>query len=145
MLRLIAGVIVGYVVMAILIVAAFSLSIVSPDFAFEKERFDVTPGWIAYSLFASFVAAMAGGFVAAWIGKRRAAYATAILAFVLGMGSAVDNLKKQRPAESESPVGLTAIERASKAVQPVWYAFTLPFVGATGIVIGGRRRRKDPN
>jgi len=140
MFRLIVGVVVGYIVMSILIIAVFSLSIVLPDFAFEKDRFDVTIEWIVFTLVAGFISAIVGGFVAAWIGKRRAAYATAIVAFVLGMGGAVDNLKKERPAESDSPAGMTTMERGNKAVQPNWYAFTLPILGATGIVIGGRLR-----
>lgn len=139
MFRLIAGVIVGYVVMAVLIIAAFGLAILSPDFAFEKERFEVTPAWLAISLATSIVAAIVGGFVAVWIGKRRAAsYALAVLAFVLGMGSAVDNLKKPRPAETESPIGMTFEQRASKTAQPNWYAFTLPLIGVAGIILGGR-------
>ena len=143
MFRLIVGVVIGYIVMSILVVVAFSLSIGLPDFAYEKDRFEVTTGWIAYTLVASFIAAAAGGFVSARIGKRPAAYATAIVAFVLGMGLAVDNLKKERPAETDSPAGMTAMERGKKAVQPNWYAFTLPFVGAAGLVIGGRCRKAN--
>src|SRR5262245_15942325 len=65
MIRFIASIVAGYLVMAVLVVLGFSVAMVAPNFAFEQDRLDVTPGWILYSLVVSLVAAAAGGLVAA--------------------------------------------------------------------------------
>jgi hypothetical protein len=141
MFRSIVAVVAGYLVMVVLVIAAFSLSIVAPDFAFQKDSFEVTAAWLVFTLAVSFAAAIVGGFVCAWIARRRSAtHALAALAIVLGLGGAVSNLTKERPTASESAAGLSVMARSERAVQPNWYAFALPFVAAAGILIGGRLR-----
>jgi hypothetical protein len=56
---------------------------------------------------------------------------------VVGFGSAVANQRKERPSAEESPAGMSVVERAKRAVQPTWYAFVLPFLGAAGAAAGG--------
>jgi hypothetical protein len=143
MFRSIVAVVVGYLVMAVLTLLAFGLSLIAPDFAFEKDRFDVTPAWLVFALAATLVAAVVGGFVTVVIARRRSAvYALAALVIVLGFGSAAGNLTRDRPLADESAAGLSAVNRGKRAVQPTWYAFTLPIVGAAGVVIGGRLIRE---
>src|SRR5262245_56274280 len=145
MFRSIAAVVVGYLVMVVLVILAFSIAFVAPNFAFRTDSFDVTLGWLAFALASGLAAAIVGGFACALIARRRSAtHALAALAIVLGLGGAVSNLSKERPAATESAAGLTAMERSKRAVQPHWYAFALPFVGAIGIVIGGRLRKCPP-
>ena len=141
MFRFIVAVVVGYLVMAVLVVAAFSVAVVAPDFAFRADSLDVTAGWLVWTLAASVVAAGAGGFVAAVVARRRSA-ATALAGLVLGAGllSAVGNLAKEWPA-GESAARPNVPERAARAVQPVWYSFLLPVLGAGGVLAGGRLRR----
>ncbi|HJZ90374.1 MAG TPA: hypothetical protein VKE40_05845 [Gemmataceae bacterium] len=142
MFRFIIAVVVGYLVMVVLVVATSSVAFVVPDVAFQKDSFDVTHGWLAYALAVGLVAAVAGGFVAARIARRRRAAAIlAALALIIGLLSAVGNLRRERP--TGSPAGLTTTERASRMVQPTWYAFTLPFVGAAGVLVGGRCARRE--
>jgi hypothetical protein len=137
MVSLIGAVVVGYLVMAVFVMAAFSLALVAPDLAFEAGSFDVTPGWLAYTLVASLAAAAAGGFAAAAVGRTRAVRVLAVLVVVVGLSSAVNNLRRERPAATDDPSSLSVTERAMKAVQPTWYAFTLPFLAAAGVLLGG--------
>lgn len=141
MVRFIAAVALGYLVMAVLVLAAFSVALVAPDFAFRAGSFDVTVGWLAYTLAASLVAATAGGFVAAAVARRRqAASILAALVLILGLGSGLANLVRERPGAAESPAGMSVTERASRAVQPTWYALAVPFLGASAALVGGRIR-----
>jgi hypothetical protein len=129
--------------MAVLVMAAFSVALVAPDLAFQAGTFDVTPGWLAYTLTASLAAAAVGGFVAAVVGRSRAVRALAVLVVVVGLGSAVNNVRRERPAATEDPSGLSVTERAMKAVQPTWYAFALPFLAAAGVLLGGQVRGRE--
>jgi hypothetical protein len=139
--RLILAVLLGYLVMAVCVMLAFSVAFVAPDFAFEKDSYEVTPAWIGYALLLSFVAAAVGGFVAVWLAGRpdaRAAVALAGVVFLLAVGSAVVQLGRDRPEAKPAEIAREGMmERASKAVQPTWYAFTLPFLGAAGALLGG--------
>jgi hypothetical protein len=141
MLRFIVAVVVGYLVMAILVVAASAVALVAPDLAFRQDSYDVRTGWLVWTLVVGAVAAVAGGFVAVVIARRRSA-ATVLAGLVLAVGliSALANLGKERPT-GEPPAGLSLPERASRAVQPTWYAIFLPVLGAGGVLAGARLRR----
>lgn len=137
MIRFIASILGGYLVMAVLVVFGFSLAMVAPNFAFEQDSLDVTPGWILYSLVVSLIAAAAGGLVAAFIARlRSAAFVLAAFVFAIGLVSAASNLAKAKPS-NEAVAGMSTLERAKNAKQPDWYAFLLPFVAAGGIALGG--------
>jgi hypothetical protein len=146
MVRLLIAVVVGYVVMTVLVLAAFSLALLAPGFAFQPETFDVNPAWLVWTLATGLVAATAGGFVAVAVARRRrAAWVLACLVPVLGLLSAGMNLTHEPPPSSESAAGLSVVERARRTVQPTWYAFTLPFLGACGVLAGGLVRREREN
>jgi hypothetical protein len=139
MLRVLVSVVLGYLVMTAIVMAAFSLVLIAPDFAFQRGRFDVRASWLVYTLAASAFAAAAGGWVAAEFGRTtRAPLVFAALILVMGLASAWQNSTRPRPPETLSPSGMSAVERASHAVQPGWYALVLPFLGAGAGVLGGR-------
>jgi hypothetical protein len=141
MIRFVASIVAGYLVMAVLVVLGFALAMVVPDFAFEKDSFDVSTGWILFTLMVSLVAAAAGGLVAAIIARRHSAVLVlAILAFAIGLLSATANRAKEKPS-NDAVAGMSTLERAKNAKQPDWYAFLLPFVAAGGIALGGRCRK----
>jgi hypothetical protein len=143
MVRLFFAVAVGYVVMTVLVVAAFSLALLAPGFAFQPETCDVTPAWLIWALATGLAGAVASGFVAVAVARRRrAAWVLAGLVLVLGLVSAGMNMTRERPPSSESAAGLSALERAGRAVQPTWYALTLPLLGACGVLAGGLVRRE---
>jgi hypothetical protein len=80
-----------------------------------------TPAYLAVNLLVGFGCALAGGWVAASLAPRAPAVHGDVLAgLVLLLG-----------------VGTAAQGGATRAAQPQWYAWLLPFVGAAGAVVGG--------
>jgi hypothetical protein len=148
MFRTICAVIVGYLAMTAWVVLAFSLALLKPDFAFEQGSDDITRGWIIYALAMSLVAALLGGFVTRILARSttgRPVLALAGLVLVLGLISAVANSRREQPGPSQEMVSeageMSVLKRASRGRQPSWYAYTLPFLGAIGVLAGGRPGR----
>lgn len=144
MLRIILAIVLGYVAMGVLVMLGFSLVFLAPDFAYEKDSFDVTPGWLIYALILGLVAAMVGGAVTAKIARSMCLPALLIfaaIAFVVGLVSAAANLQRPKPPTGEAAeqkvAKMTTAERVTESVQPIGYSFALPFVGAAGIIAGG--------
>ncbi|HSR51580.1 MAG TPA: hypothetical protein VLV83_12185 [Acidobacteriota bacterium] len=150
MVRTVIAVLVGYFVMALLVFILLSGAwlVVGSDFAFQPGTTKVTMGWIALNLPLSFIAALAGGCTAAYIGRRPAAVrALAYLVLAVGLIFAVLHLAADDPSGREAAtdgatVQMSSFEAASEAVQPIWYNFLIPFVGAAGVLLGGRAANK---
>ena len=117
-IRLIGGIIGGYVVLALIVIGG--VWIVAAALGVEDPG-DISAGYLAANLVLSFVAAVAGGYAAAWIAGPLRLVATAILAvIVLVLGLLM-----------ESGTG-----------QPDWYPLALALVGAGGVAIGGWLRHE---
>lgn len=151
MVRAIAAVVVGYVAMAVFIFVTLTLAwfALGPSFAYQEGTTKVTAGWLAVNLPLSFVGAVLGGWVTALVARRPGPVkALAVVILVLGLGMAVAHLfgddTSGASAVSERPVEeMSSFEAASEAVQPPWYNFVLPFVGAAGVLLGGRLRSSE--
>ena len=153
MVRGIAAVIAGYIVMALWVFITMTVAFISlgPGFAFQGDTFDVSLGWVGLALSLGLAGAVLGGLAAALIAKR-AAPVKALAAIILGLGIVFAVLRLVLPAPAvedpapASPSAVSTIEAAANARQPVWYQFTIPFVGFAGVLLGGQilRRRSDP-
>jgi hypothetical protein len=141
MLRSILAVVVGYIVMAALVMLSFTPAFFAPELVFEKDGFGVTLAFLVFSLAMGGVAAVLGGFVAALIAgrhARRSLLAFAAIVLVLGVGSAVHGLfQAPQTVSAEEAARMTPIEKAAIGHEPAWYAFLLPFLGSAGILAGG--------
>jgi hypothetical protein len=75
MIRVIAGVLLGYIVLALSLFAAFTGAylLMGTERAFRPGTYDISPLWIAVSLFFNLVAALVGGYVAAAVSRGRRA------------------------------------------------------------------------
>ena len=142
MLKAVLAVVAGYVVMALVLFATFSLAylLMGADRAFRPGTYDVTPLWLAVSFVFSFIAAVVGGWVCAVIAKRRtAAKGFAAVVFILGVLLAVSVLMGSdgaRPQVRKGNVGnLAAMQNAG---QPAWVAFMNAVIGPAGILLGAR-------
>jgi hypothetical protein len=143
MARVISGVILGYLVMAAFIFATFTAMYLAlgADRAFRPGTFDVSFAWIAGSLILSIVAAMIGGWLCGAVARSaNAVSALAIVVLLLGIMSAVMEGQKRTAAAGvrEGPVG--NLDAMNQAVQPVWFSWLLPALGAGGVLLGGRKR-----
>ncbi len=149
MARTVLGVVVGYVVMAVFVMVAFTAAywILGSEAAFQRGSYQVTGLWIGLSFALGFAGALIGGCVCSVIARnRRAPMALAGFVLVLGLILAVPVLQvpeaaRQRVREAE--VG--NFEAMQNAVQPGWVAVLNPFVGALGVVVGAGLRRREPD
>jgi len=98
-----------------------------------------------YFLVISLMGSAMAGYVAAQLAgpqPRRAILGLAALILVLGLTSAIgQTFREPAPPPLTPEVLADPMARAGHAVQPVWYAFTLPVVGLLGVLVGGWRQR----
>lgn len=145
MLRKILGVIAGYIVTAICIILFFTCAYLAmgADQAFKPGLYVPSNRWIVVSIILGFIAAVIGGYVSALIGKSGAAPILAGAVLVLGL--IVGIMTVLTPATNETRSGAVSnFEAMQKAQEPAWLALLNPFVGATGVIVGGKlRKRKD--
>jgi hypothetical protein len=141
MLRSILAVVVGYVVMAALVMLSFTPAYFAPGLVFEAHGIGVTLPFMVFTLAMGAVASVVGGFVAARVaGKRawRSLLAFVAIVLVLGVGSAVHGLFQVPPTVTADEIArMTPMEKAAISHEPAWYAFLLPFLGSAGILAGG--------
>ena len=145
MLKLVAGVIVGYVVMSLLIFTTFSGAYlaIGADLAFQAGNYSPSVLWLVLSVVLGFFAAWVGGVVCARIGGNgRAPKALAGVVVVLGILMALPALTRTNdPRPTVRTGSVPNMEAMTNARQPVWMSMALPFLGAAGVLMGGREKR----
>ena len=147
MVRAIIAVIVSYILMLVLAVAGFMtlFAVMGSDWSFQPGKFEASNGWIVAALIIDFVGAIIGGLICALIAQGgKAPLALAILTLVLGIVFAFPALTKQKANSAlVRPGNVSQMEAMQKAYNPSWVPFAFPFVGAIGVLIGSRLRRKS--
>lgn len=144
--RTIAGVVVGYIVMALVVFAVFSVAYMAmgADRAFQPGSYAPSGLWIVVSFIVSFAAAAAGGWTCSAIARNpRAVTALAVLVIVLGIVFAIPVMtRKGDPVPRADTVG--SMQAMQQAQTPLWVALLTTLVGAAGVMVGGRRRVAPP-
>jgi hypothetical protein len=146
MLRSVLAVIVGYVVMFILQVAAFMTiyTLMGANWSFKPSSYQASTRWTAMQFVVIGVTAIIAGLICAVIAKGgKAPLALAAVVLVLGFALAVLGTAL-RPADThEVRTGnVSNMEAMSKARHPAWVVFLGPVVAAVGVVIGGKLKRR---
>jgi len=146
MVRGVLAVIVAYILMFILQVAAFMTvyTLMGADWSFKTASYQASTRWTAMQFAVILVTAIIGGLICAAIAKGgRAPLALAAVVLVLGCLLAL-SATALRPADThEVRTGnVPNMEAMSKARHPVWVVFLGPFIGAVGVVIGGKLKRR---
>lgn len=147
MARSIIGVIVGYIVMFILQVAVLMTvyTMMGPDWSFKPASYQASTSWTVMQFTVILVTAVIAGLVCAIIARGSKAHLI-LAGLVLAVGLALGALSiSMRPADThEVRAGdVPNMEAMSKARQPTWVIFLGPVIGAVGIAIGGKLRRKS--
>jgi amino acid transporter len=145
MLRKVAGVIVGYVVMACLVFLTFSVAYLAlgTDQAFKPGSYNISLRWIAVSLVLGVIAAIVGGYTCALIARStRAAQVLAGIVVLLGLLIAIPALTGNDPRPSTRPRDVPNIQAMQNARTPKWFALLNPIVGAVGVLIGAGLRQR---
>ena len=143
MIRSIAGVVVGYVAMALLVFVFFSAAYLAmgAERAFLPGSYQVSSLWVAVSILLSLAAALAGGYVAAAVSRgTRAPLALACVVLVLGLLVVITTLGRPDPGPRAGDVGNIAAMQNART--PAWLMLLNPVVGAFGVLVGSRLRRR---
>jgi magnesium-transporting ATPase (P-type) len=147
MVRSVLGVIVGYLVMFILQIAAFTTiyTIVGADWSFKPRSFQASTRWTVMQFIVVFITAAIAGLICALIargGKAPLVLAGVVLVLGLALGATAIALK---PADTnEVRTGsVSNMEAMSKARHPAWVIFAGPFIAAVGVLAGGKLKRQS--
>ena len=140
------GVIVGYILMFVLQVAAFMTiyTVMGADWSFKPASYEASTRWTVMQFVLVFVTAAIAGLVCAIIARGgKATLALAAVVLVLGFALGVLGTT-MRPADThEVRTGNVAnMEAMSKARHPMWVMFLGPVVAAVGVVVGGKLKRR---
>lgn len=140
MLRIIAGIIVGYVVMAALVVATFFITILAMgwDGVLQPNSYWTTDTFNVIVLSGGFVGSIGGGAVCAVIARNaKAAFALVAIVLAFGIGGAIMNMNRPDPPARTGPPGETTLQDLNAhGKEPVWFGFGKVVIGAAGLLIG---------
>jgi hypothetical protein len=137
MLRIIAGIIVGFIVMAVLVMATFGItmavlgmeSILKPGTYWTTDTFNIIV------LVGGLIAAIVGGMVCKIIARTsRATIALVVIVLALGAVSAVTNMNRPDPPARTGTPTITDIQAHGK--EPTWFAIAKTVLAVAGIVVG---------
>jgi len=146
MLRSALGVIIGYIVMFILQVAAFMTiyTLMGANWSFKPASYEASTQWTVMQFGVIFITALIAGLVCAAIAKGgKAPLALAAVVLVLGLALAFASPALRTADTHEVRTGsVSNMEAMSKARHPAWVIFLGPVIGALGVVIGGKLKRK---
>ena len=142
-LRVGLGVVVGYVAMVVVVLIGMTVlwSILGGEGAFRSEGTEASTLWSVMNLVSGLIAAIVGGLVATAVAKQRTHVPALVLAglvLVLGVAIAIVELGSA-PApmpEGRAAADLTFFEAGEVARSPAWYNFTIPWIGAIGVLLG---------
>ncbi len=140
MLRNILAAIAGYIVMALVLFAAMTVSWMGfgVDGAFQPGSWEVTGGWIAVSIVVGLVAAVVGGYTCKWIGRtERAVQILLGIVVVLGLLTIVSEMAIEKVA-SGRPDEVPMFEAMANGIQPGWLTWLNPILGVVGVLYGAR-------
>ena len=147
-LRIGLAVVAGYASMfvASMIGIGIAWTALGSEWAFHEGTAVASAPWSALMCAFGLAAAAGGGFVAklaAGERSRGAALALALLVLVLGHGIAFAQLGSEPSPlpEGKTVADLTFLEAGEVASAPVWYNFTIPWIGAVGVLLGAGCRR----
>jgi hypothetical protein len=146
MLRSVLAVIVAYILLFILQVAAFTTiyTLMGADWSFKPASFQASTQWTAMQFMMILFTSIIAGLICAAIAKGgRAPLALAAVVLVLGLGLAALSTALRPADTNEVRTGnVPNMVAMSKARHPAWVVFLGPFIGAVGVVIGGKLKRR---
>ena len=145
MARSIIGVIVGYLVILVLEVAAFIAiySVMGADWSFRTASFQPSTRWTLFQFIVIFVSAVIGGLVCQLIaGKGKSPLVLAGVVVVIGLAlGAMINSNSSADTRKMGTSDVPAIQAMRKAQHPVWVVLANSFLAGVGVIVGGSLKR----
>ena len=141
MLRNILAAIVGYIAIVAVLFALSSLLwlMLGPSGAFQPGTWEVSGGWVLWSVVIGFVGAYIGGRVCARVATD-AKGATILIAMMIVLG-VVSALIPVEMAAGPRPDDVSMMEATMSASQPAWLPWLNPLIGVVGVWLGSRKLR----
>lgn len=145
MLKKILGVVAGYLVMAVFVFVTFGITfmILGTEGSFQSGSYEVSAAWIVASIVLGFIGALLGGLTCYLIGKSfTASIVLAGIVLVLGVLMAIPTLSDVDEQALVREGDVAMMDAMQSAHQPAWLAFLNPLIGAAGVIVGARLRRR---
>ena len=142
MKRTIGAVVLGYLAMAALLFATFTLAyvVMGTERAFQPQSYDVSTLWLALSIVIGFAAAVVGGLVASRIGGERAVKSLLIVVVLLGLATAVMGMMSPPKNPGARTGDVPVMQAMNVAGSPSWIEWANIVIGSAGTLVGGRIR-----
>lgn len=148
MVRTIAAIVVGYLVIVLLVfgLGLGAYSGIGPENAYEAKSWHATTIIGLLTLISGVFASVVGGWVAGKIDPRpRGFRGLAGVLLVLGLAMAALQSTQPAPPPRTEPVTLKlAMEHSSDHRDPAWVTWLLPIIGTVGVMVGGAGTRGKP-
>jgi hypothetical protein len=119
-------------------------AVLGAEGSFKPGSYEASNLWLTIAFVVNLVVAIIGGAVCAAIARGgKAPLALAVVVFVLGLLLAIPSMFAREANTNLVRVGnVSQMEAMQRAKEPVWVPFTFPIVGAVGVLIGGRLKRR---
>ena len=143
MLKSIVGVIVGYLVMALVAFAAYTAAYfgLGMERVFEPDSYTVSGLWIGLMIAITVIAGMLGGLTCAAISKNRTTgLVFAVIVFIISLAVAIPNIMKDHtPVVRAGDV--SNFEAMKLAQPPRWLCMINPVLGGVAVLLGSRMKK----
>jgi hypothetical protein len=142
MLKSIVGIIVGYLVMAMIAFAAYTGAYLGlgVDRVFEPDTYALSGMWIGLVIAVTSIAGLIGGLTCAAISKSRTtglvfALIVFVLSFVFELPNIMDHTARARAGD------VSNMEAMGKAQPPTWLCILNPFLAGAAVLVGTRMKK----
>lgn len=145
MIRGIAAVIVGYIVMSLIVGLGLTGAYIAlgADTAFQPGSWEVSMVWLGVWFVVGLIAALIGGWLASKIAAGPGGVrALAVIVLLLGLALAGAQMVMEKPDPGPRGPDVSSMDAMQKAEQPPWVAFLTPVIGFLGVSIGGRGAKR---
>lgn len=139
-LKNLGAAVLGYVGMAVFIMASFSLVwlVLGPDRSFQPGSWDVSSIWLAASLVLGLLAGVAGGWLCGKVqADMRGLWVLLGIVVVAGVAGAL--LGADAPPVGARPDDVSMLDATNSAQQPTWLDWLNPVLGVVGALYGARK------
>ncbi|MBX3095236.1 MAG: hypothetical protein KF812_00075 [Fimbriimonadaceae bacterium] len=144
-MRVVGGVIVGFIATALVIFALASVSwlILGPSGSFEPGTWKTTTTWGIGKLIVDTIAAFVGGLIAYRIGGKTSAHVLAGIILVLGLVMAFVVIGNPPPGSSEPrPEVVSMTDAMNKALESPWALYASPVLSCLAVLFAVSRSEK---
>ena len=138
MARAILAGVVGYLTMAVFVVATFTgaYMVMGADRAYKPGTYDVSTLWLVVSFALAAVGALLAGLACRAIAKSPKPVVI-LAAFVMLLGAVYAWAATKSPDPGPRPAEVSSMEAMQKSKQPKWVTLLNPIIGAIGVMAGG--------